>query len=79
MPQLMQMSNKQYLLTIPQEIVRLLQAKKGDQMEFKAFLKRGTVELTRVEEIDSVDPVVGSKRKGVRSNENTPNQNHTRH
>jgi len=47
MPKLMQQQNGQYLLTIPIAVVRTLQAKKGDKIDFNINLKKGVVELVR--------------------------------
>ena len=48
MPQLMQLKNGQFLLTIPGNIIKLLQAKKGDQMDFNVNLKKGVVEIVKM-------------------------------
>lgn len=47
MPKLMQLSNGQFILTIPRISVRALNAKKGDNIEVMPNLKRGVVELVK--------------------------------
>lgn len=49
MPRLMQQTNGQFLLTIPKGVVQALQADKGDKIHFKINLKKGIVELEKVE------------------------------
>ena len=48
MPKLMQLTNGQFLLTLPKEAVRALQAKKGDKIQLNYNLKKGVVELEKV-------------------------------
>jgi len=47
MPQLMRLSNGQFILTIPRHIVRTLRAKKGDKMEFSIDIKKAKVWLEK--------------------------------
>ena len=49
MPRLMELSNGQFLLTLSKEAVRALAAKKGDEIQVTANLKRGCVELVKVD------------------------------
>lgn len=43
----MKQQNGQFILTIPKGIVQALGADKGDKIEFRINLKKGTVELVK--------------------------------
>ena len=48
MPKLMQQKNEQFLLTIPKHVAQILQAKKGDKLEFNVDIKKQKVWLEKV-------------------------------
>ena len=47
MPKLMQLKNKQYILTIPKVIVQAMNVRKGDVIKF--VIERGDIILRKVE------------------------------
>ena len=47
MPKPMKQQNGQYLLTVPKGVVNALGVEKGDKIEFRINLKKGSVELIK--------------------------------